>query len=282
MSKVHDASGPTRDNMAAFYQSGERPKAIQDIEERDRMPVDPTTGMPLPPRVQPGYYPGFSTLSQQAFWDEATRDVVMKRVNDVPPIRFFTPQEERVMRAIVDRVLPQDDREDATKIPVLNQIDKRLFEHVSDGYRFENMPTDEDAYRLGIKGLQAIAQQEFDMNFEELQPGNQDMILLSLHDGNPPAGKEYWEQMSVLHFWQLLVQDCVQAYYAHPYAWDEIGFGGPAYPRGYFRLSFGEPEPWEVEEQRYAWAPPPGCRSAEDKPVGHGEVRYVPGQAGTH
>jgi len=52
MSKVHDASGPTRDNMAAFYQSGERPKAIQDIEERDRMPVDPTTGMPLPPRVK--------------------------------------------------------------------------------------------------------------------------------------------------------------------------------------------------------------------------------------
>jgi hypothetical protein len=27
--------------------------------------------------------------------------------------------------------------------------------------------------------------------------------------------------------------------YAHPYAWDEIGFGGPAYPRGYGALNFG-------------------------------------------
>ena len=38
------------------------------------------------------------------------------------------------------------------------------------------------------------------------------------------------------------------AYYAHPYAWDEIGFGGPAYPRGYFALNNGAPEPWEPRE----------------------------------
>jgi hypothetical protein len=38
-------------------------------------------------------------------------------------------------------------------------------------------------------------------------------------------------------------------YYAHPYAWDEIGFGGPAYPRGYFALNNGAPEPWEAKEQ---------------------------------
>ena len=53
--------------------------------------------------------------------------------------------------------------------------------------------------------------------------------------------------MPVKHYWTLLVQDAVEAYYAHPYAWDEIGFGGPAYPRGYMRLERGQPEPWEVE-----------------------------------
>jgi len=26
------------------------------------------------------------------------------------------------------------------------------------------------------------------------------------------------------------------AFYSHPWAWNEIGFGGPAYPRGYMRL----------------------------------------------
>ena len=26
------------------------------------------------------------------------------------------------------------------------------------------------------------------------------------------------------------------AFYSHPWAWNEIGFGGPAYPQGYMRL----------------------------------------------
>ena len=29
------------------------------------------------------------------------------------------------------------------------------------------------------------------------------------------------------------------AFYSHPWAWNEIGFGGPAYPRGYARLGPG-------------------------------------------
>ena len=38
------------------------------------------------------------------------------------------------------------------------------------------------------------------------------------------------------------------AFYAHPWAWNEIGFGGPAYPRGYKHLALGGREPWEVAE----------------------------------
>ena len=56
----------------------------------------------------------------------------------------------------------------------------------------------------------------------------------------------------------LLVQDCVEAYYSHPWAWDEIGFGGPSYPRGYMRLERGEAETWESEEKRYDWQAPRG------------------------
>ena len=93
-------------------------------------------------------------------------------------------------------------------------------------------------------------------------------MLKTLHDGDPPAGQRYWRRMPVSRYWLLLVQDVVGAYYAHPYAWDEIGFGGPAYPRGYMRLENGEPEPWEVNERRYEWAAPSGSPSAEFTPVG--------------
>jgi hypothetical protein len=40
----------------------------------------------------------------------------------------------------------------------------------------------------------------------------------------------------------------VFAYYAHPTAWSEIGWGGPASPRGYVRLDFNERDPWEAAE----------------------------------
>ena len=44
------------------------------------------------------------------------------------------------------------------------------------------------------------------------------------------------------------VRDIVLAYYAHPTAWSEIGWGGPASPRGYVRLDFDERDPWEAAE----------------------------------
>lgn len=55
----------------------------------DARPVNPETDEPLPVRAHPGYYPGFRTLSQKAFWDEATRKVVLARVETIPPFRFF-------------------------------------------------------------------------------------------------------------------------------------------------------------------------------------------------
>ena len=70
--------------------------------------------------------------------------------------------------------------------------------------------------------------------------------------------------MSCHRFWVLLLGDCVTAYYSHPWSWDEIGFGGPAYPRAYMRLENGLPEPWEVDEKLYDWNAPADSLSQLD------------------
>jgi len=81
----------------------------------------------------------------------------------------------------------------------------------------------------------------------------------------------------------MIVSDAVDAYYAHPYAWDEVGFGGPAYPRGYFRLENWQPEPWEKREQRYDWDPPSNSSSGRYKQLGGRHPHRAPaGQEGTH
>ncbi len=251
--------------------------------EHDGRPVNPQTGERLPPRAQPGYYPGFSTLSQKDFWDEATRNLVVARVERIPSIRFFSSEETELMTAVCNRILPQDDRDDHHKIPVVNSIDERLYQDRLDGYRFEGMPPDQEAYRRGLQGIAQITQCMYGKPFIDLDPLEQESALKTLHDVHPPAGHEIWQALPVHRFWLLLVQDVVGAYYAHPYAWDEIGFGGPAYPRGYMRLEGGEPEPWEVKERRYAWAAPPGSPSATFTPVaGSSEHKGSPGQGGTH
>lgn len=252
--------------------------------DTERLPVDAATGKPILPQAQPGYYPGFSTLSQQAFWDEATRRVVKARVEEVPPIRFFSAEQARLMQAVCDRLLPQDDRDDEHKIPIVNYIDDRLYNRRIDGYRFEDMPDDHEAHLLGLQAIEAIARHLFHRSFIELGPREQDEVLLTIHDDDPPAAEDIWRRMSVRRFWMLLVQDAVDAYYAHPYAWDEIGFGGPAYPRGYMRLEGGRPEPWEVEEQRYEWKAPSDSLSDVYKPIGGpgGHKTQPSGQEGTH
>ena len=114
----------------------------------------------MPSRSQPGYYAGFSTLSQQAFWDEATRSVVRARVEQVPPIRYFSAEEVRLMQAVCDRLLPQDDRDDAHKIPVVNYIDDRLYNRRIDGYRFEDMPEDLGEIKAEHNVIENVDEQE--------------------------------------------------------------------------------------------------------------------------
>ncbi|HZD49992.1 MAG TPA: gluconate 2-dehydrogenase subunit 3 family protein [Silvibacterium sp.] len=225
-------------------------------EDTALLPRDASTGEALPPTPQPGYYPGFSTMSQRAFWDEATRNVVTMRVEQPPSIHYFTAEQARFWRAVFDHVIPQDDRTPERRIPVVEVLDERLYQNRGVGYRYENMAPDRDAFRLGEQVIDDESREQFGGDFLNLPYRQQDLVLKAIHDGKPKAARAIWKQMSVTRFWQLLLQDAIEAYYAHPWAWDEIGFGGPAYPRAYTRLERGEPEPWEVEERRYEWLAP--------------------------
>ena len=254
------------------------------MEPTHREPLtDPHTGAVLPQRDQPGYYPGYSTLSQQKYWDATTRKVVVERATKEKPIRFFSPDEARTMEAVMDRVLPQDDRTPARRIPILPSLDERLYEGRIDGYRYANMPPDPEAYRIAAHAFEQMAQQLHGKRFDQLETRRQEEILKSIHDAEPLAAHEEWKKLSLDRFWAMLVTDAVTAYYAHPWAWDEIGFGGPAYPRGYMRLEEGEPEPWEVDEQRYEWAAPADTISDIEEQHGAGaEHQTHTGQGGTH
>ena len=95
----------------------------------------------------------------------------------------------------------------------------------------------------------AEARSRHDRSFEQLSADEQDALLEDIqHDrvdpscwGNLPAGG---------FFTHHLLRQAVAIYYAHPAAWSEIGFGGPASPRGYVRLGFNERDPWEARHAK--------------------------------
>ena len=57
----------------------------------------------------------------------------------------------------------------------------------------------------------------------------------------PFDGEHAWEDLDAEVAWSVVMRHAQSAFYSHPWAWNEIGFGGPAYPRGYMRLSGRDP-----------------------------------------
>ena len=194
-------------------------------------------------------YPGYDVLSKVngPSWNAQTRRVVMRRLSTGPEPRFFTAEEFETVIVIAARIVPQP--ASPPPIPVAALVDRKLYEGASDGYRVATMPRERDAWRLGLRALDTEAKAAHGARFHELSEFLQDSLLQRMESGelNSPE----WGNMRPEDFFRRrMARDIVLAYYAHPTAWSEIGWGGPASPRGYVRLDFDERDPWEAAEAK--------------------------------
>ncbi len=193
-------------------------------------------------------YPGANILSQRGHWDEATRRVVLDRVYNTPAYKHFNPQQQAILVALCNRVIPQEHIQPEKHVQIAPWIDQSCASQSSEGFRFDNMPSLAEAWDRGLEGLDQTAQRMFGAGFAALTSDQQDQVLEAVRAGNPPG--EIWKELPAHRWWiYTALRQITGFYYAHPYAWDEIGFGGPAYPRGYFALNDGAPEPWEPREK---------------------------------
>ncbi|MFD8381046.1 gluconate 2-dehydrogenase subunit 3 family protein [Streptomyces sp. NPDC059679] len=180
-------------------------------------------------------------LGQVSTWDTATAGVVLARLGPRPPLSFFTPAEEACAGPLLDLLLAR--RHDDPPIPVLPVIDARLAAREFEGWRFADMPEDDEAWRRSLATLdEETAVRHDGRSFGAVTHGDRHRLLRHVQD----LGSHDWYGMPAGRVWTLWTRYACTAYYAHPYAWDEIGFGGPAYPRGYLRLGRGVREPWEA------------------------------------
>ena len=195
-------------------------------------------------------YPGYDPLSERDHWDERTRAVVVDRVEHPPPYRFFSEAEASVLNAVCDRIIPQDDRRPDERVPIAPFIDESLEMDETKGFRQPDVPWAQELWRRGLQGVEETSHARHGRGFTDLDPSAQDDVLSVLSDGGTDEG--VWASLPANKFFSQLVQQVVTVYYAHPTAWAEIGWGGPANPRGYVRTGYGRRDPWEPVERREA------------------------------
>jgi hypothetical protein len=199
--------------------------------------------LPLEPTHGGGRYPGFDVAGQAKHWDDTTRAVVERRLGRPPAVRFFTETEEATATALFDQLLYQRAE---PRVPVVQMVDGRLAEHQTDGWHYSTMPPDRQAWRDSLAGLDTDAREAHQNIFAACEWGEQAALIQAVQD----RGSDHWHGMVAVHVWSLWTRYACTAFYAHPWAWNEIGFDGPAYPRGYKNLGVDRLESFEVHDAR--------------------------------
>jgi gluconate 2-dehydrogenase gamma chain len=179
---------------------------------------------------------------------EATRTAIQARL-DAPAAytpQLLAPEAYALLEAVAARLLPQPDRPEGP-VPLAPAIDQRLAEGRADGWRYDTLPPDREAYRLGLGGIQEIAHSQFQVDFRALLPEQQDEVLQALANGTPPG--KTWQTLNAGRFFEELLAELTETYYAHPLAQEEIGYVGMADLPTWSKIGLNEKEEREPAEK---------------------------------
>ena len=183
----------------------------------------------------------------------ATRAALGGRLSDETPApRFFTAPELDLLQAALARLFA--DPTAPTALTLALCIDARLADGKSDGWRYDALPPDGEAARLGLRGLDQAAQALSMNGFVALNTACQEAVLNAVQKGDPPG--DVWTTLPAARFFEELLAEATEAYYSHPLAQEEIGYVGMADARGWSRIAMNERESWEPLPL-VADAPPP-------------------------
>lgn len=189
-------------------------------------------------------FPGFDVLAQRSHWDEATRAVVLDRMHDLPAMRFFTPEQEATLVCLLDQLVGQRTAPGEPRVELARIVDARLAERQTDGWHYDSMPIDDVAWPRTLAALDDDAVGAFGGRFSDLSWEQQHELLGRIHGSEATM----WHEFVRSAVWSLWTRYAATAFYSHPRLWDEIGFSGPAYPRGYKNLGVDKLEPFEVRD----------------------------------
>ena len=192
-------------------------------------------------------FPTYDVLAKRdtPSWNERTRSVVDRRLALAVVQDVVSDSQLATLRAIVARVCPDPSGRPGTTTVAM--IVHKIARNQGDGYRPLSLPRSAQCWHRGLETIEAEARLRFDSAFAAIKPDQADEILRAVESGR--VNSELWRDLSPELFWKWrLLPDLVSSHWAQPSLWSAMGFGGPASPRGYVRLTENRRDPWEATE----------------------------------
>ncbi len=192
-------------------------------------------------------YTGYDVLAKwdTPSFDDRTREALFRRLHDIPPRRFFSNEEFSLLEALAERLAPPTPG--LSYELIARWIDERVDLNLGEGFRGDGAPSLQESWRLGLTAIDGEAHRLFSGSFVALTTSAKDITIRAIHMGE--TERAVWRGLDPKGFFtDVLLKTIVGLVYAHPSAWSDIGFGGPASPRGYVRLGFDARDPWEAKE----------------------------------
>lgn len=170
----------------------------------------------------------------------------LERGEAVP--RFFDGPAFALLRAVCARLIPQPGG--APPLDIAGGIDERLAQGKGDGWRYDALPPDGEAYRRGLQGLDESAQIRHGVGFVTLEGPQQDELLGAVQRGEAPG--DVWKALPGPRFFEELLAEAAECYYSDPLSQEDIGYVGMADGRGWLRIGLDQREPHEPQAREGA------------------------------
>ncbi|MFD0710928.1 gluconate 2-dehydrogenase subunit 3 family protein [Paenibacillus sp. GCM10027626] len=192
------------------------------------------------------HYPSFSVMDEQDEWDDHTQTIVTSRLKPKKNLQFLTGDEAAMIKRISSLFV--NDQTPEVLDFVLAHIDKTLYQSPGESQRKAGVPAAAELIRSGLQAIEEGAEAQYASSFLSLDIAEQEQYLQQISNSTAEPQK-IWGGIPQKELFKKLLSLTVESYCSHPKVWSEIGYAGPAYPRGYVRTQLGQLDPWEAQPE---------------------------------
>ncbi|MFD1738986.1 gluconate 2-dehydrogenase subunit 3 family protein [Bacillus salitolerans] len=186
------------------------------------------------------YYPEYDVLSEWEEWDQATQSVIKRRLSTTT-IHYLTVEQQQILLSLLPILFPSHLGE--LSVNILAIFDERL--PSLNSFPLGSTVKTADILTTGIMSIRKQAYDQYARPFSELEESVKRKMVNEFERNI--GYKNCWQEIAPSLFFKTLMSELIKIVYSDPSIWSKIGYGGPAYPRGYYAFGSRQFDKWEAK-----------------------------------